>query len=371
MTRVVGLISALVLSHLAVAGALAAPTTESHRRAAPPNQYDGKIVDPPVPTGPVAAARSRAIRHAIKVAARQRTEAPREPLPTSSPDQLSPRQNQVSQVDLPPPTSPAVVARSHLTRHARKVAALAPAEAPREPLPTGAPDQLSPQEEQVSQVDLPPPAAVARSRLMRHAIKITARAPVEPPPGPLPPISEDRLTPQEKQVSQIATQNGDREFLMVDKPSGRLILFEDGKPVLMGAALTGLSTADRLPPGALSEKFAQLEAPADKVTPAGRYTVTPGYDKEYGPLFDVKEIKGKDWAISIHQVYLGTPSEHRAERIRSPNEADKHITFGCINVTVETMRVLVRELPKDRATPLYVLPTDEVNTAAYFEQDNT
>jgi hypothetical protein len=310
MTRVVGLISALVLSHLAVAGALAAPTTESHRRAAPPNQYDGKIVDTPVPAGPVAVARSRAIRHAIKAAAR-------------------------------------------------------------ESLPTSSPYQLSPQKEQVSQVDLPPPAAVARSRLMRHAIKITARAPVEPPPGPLPPISEDRLTPQEKQVSQIATQNGDREFLMVDKPSGRLILFEDGKPVLLGAALTGLSTADRLPPGALSEKFAQLEAPADKVTPAGRYTVTPGYDKEYGPLFDVKEIKGKDWAISIHQVYLGTPSEHRAERIRSPNEADKHITFGCINVTVETMRVLVRELPKDRATPLYVLPTDEVNTAAYFEQDNT
>ncbi len=120
------------------------------------------------------------------------------------------------------------------------------------------------------------------------------------------------LSPQEQQVRKIAAQFGDRDFLMVDKPAGRVVLFEDGEPVYVGSALTGQSTADTLPPGALSEKFAQLVAVKDKVTPAGRFTITPGFDPHYGPLFDINEIQGKDWGIAIHQVYLGIPSENRA-----------------------------------------------------------
>ena len=153
---------------------------------------------------------------------------------------------------------------------------------------------------------------------------------------------------------------------MVDKALGRIILFENDKPVFSGSALTGESTADRLPPGALHEKFSKLTALDTKVTPAGRYTVTRGHDSDYGPLLDINEIQGKDWGIAIHQVYLGTPSERRAERLQSPNDQDKHITFGCINVTPEAIRFLMKELPRKRATPLYILPLDETSTAAYF-----
>jgi hypothetical protein len=174
------------------------------------------------------------------------------------------------------------------------------------------------------------------------------------------------LSPQEEQVSATAGQNGDQEFLMVDKALGKIILFENDKPVFSGSALTGESSSDRLPPGALHEKFSKLTSLDTKVTPAGRYTVTRGHDSDYGPLLDINEIKGKDWGIAIHQVYLGTPSERRAERLRSSNDQDKHITFGCINVTPEAIRFLMKELPKNRATPLYILPLDETSTAAYF-----
>jgi hypothetical protein len=194
-------------------------------------------------------------------------------------------------------------------------------------------------------------------------------AAIQPLPVATPEVKTEApptLTHQEEQVSETAGQNGDQEFLMVDKALGKIILFENDKPVFSGSALTGESTADQLPPGALHQKFAKLTALDTKVTPAGRYTVTRGHDSDYGPLLDINEIKGKDWGIAIHQVYLGTPSERRAERLRSPNDQDKHITFGCINVTPEAIRFLMKELPKKRATPLYILPLDETSTATYF-----
>jgi hypothetical protein len=179
------------------------------------------------------------------------------------------------------------------------------------------------------------------------------------------------LTQQEAEVSVTAAHNGDRQFLMVDKALGKILLFENDKPVFVGSALTGASTSDRLPPGALREKFSQLTALATKVTPAGRYTVTRGHDSDYGPLLDINEIQGRDWGIAIHQVYLGIPSEHRAERLQSANEADRHVTFGCINVSPEAIRFLMKELPKKGATPLYILPQEDADTTKYFMPRNS
>lgn len=182
--------------------------------------------------------------------------------------------------------------------------------------------------------------------------------------GPQPPPV---LSDQESEASQMAAARGDRDFLMVDKARGKIILLEKSQPVFAGPALTGASLADRLPPGELTEKFDNLNARKTKVTPAGRFTVERGYDKELGgPLLDVSEIRGKDWGIAIHQVYLGTPSEHRDARIKSPTIEDKHISFGCINVTRAAIQYLLRELPESGPFPLYVLPEDPSRTAAYF-----
>jgi hypothetical protein len=182
----------------------------------------------------------------------------------------------------------------------------------------------------------------------------------------LPALPPDALTTQEHDVGKLAVRNGDDKFLMVDKSLGKILLWEGGKPVFIGNALTGASYSDRLPTNEMKEAFAKLDALDTKVTPAGRFTVARGFEKGYGPLFDIKEIQGKDWAIAIHKVFLGFPWEHRATRLESSRYDDKNITFGCINVTPETMELLLRELPENAATPLYVLPRDETKTAAFF-----
>jgi hypothetical protein len=174
------------------------------------------------------------------------------------------------------------------------------------------------------------------------------------------------LSSQERQVSEVAAEKGDREFLMIDKALGKLIVFDDGKPVLSGAALTGASADDHFKPGILRKPDSYKFTTDEKVTPAGRFTVSRTYDNELGTTFEINEVHGKDWWIGIHRVYLGIPSEHRQERLQSGNPEAEHITFGCINVAPETLHYLTAHLPRKGKTPVYILPRDETATLEFF-----
>jgi L,D-transpeptidase catalytic domain len=168
------------------------------------------------------------------------------------------------------------------------------------------------------------------------------------------------LSSLQQRVVEYALSLGDKTFLMVDKAHGRLILLHEGKPLFRDAALTGASLSDRLPPGELRRRSGTITAPADKVTPAGRFTVRRARDLEFGCVLDVTELQGPDWSIGIHQVYLGTPSERRDVRLASQDNSDKTITWGCINVSRATISTLMRLVPSHHRMPLYVLPRDEI-----------
>jgi hypothetical protein len=178
--------------------------------------------------------------------------------------------------------------------------------------------------------------------------------------------SDPILSTQAEQVSHVAMQNGDKVFLLVDKVRGEIFLFENGKPVISGTALTGAGIGDRIPPKVLAIPSSRPLTSEQKVTPAGRFTVTQEADKEYGRVLTLNEVHGVDWDIAIHQVYLGTRSEHRDVRLRSSNVGDRHITYGCINVDRSTILLLTRALPRKGKIPLYILPQDEDMTAVFF-----
>jgi hypothetical protein len=196
----------------------------------------------------------------------------------------------------------------------------------------------------------------------------------DPAPGSTAPaqpvVATEVLSDQGRQISRVADQRGDRTYIMVDKPFGKLIFFESGKPVYVTAALTGASKIDRVPPAALRKSFSKVGTAEDKVTPAGRFTLTRSYDKEYGQVFSINEIHGPDWEIAIHQVYLGTPSERRMDRLESRLPDDNHVSHGCINVTKDTIRFLVGKLGKTKAPVLYVLPHDRSRTLEFFPSRN-
>ena len=177
-----------------------------------------------------------------------------------------------------------------------------------------------------------------------------------------PPARVTGLSPAAAWVSQMAAHNGDRTFILVDKARGRLFLFANGAPIFTSAALTGSSLADRLPYDALSKTFAEASDLRYRVTPAGRFTVSPGRDRTYGNTLDINEIKGRNWIIAIHLA----PSQSREARLASTLDQDKHATEGCVNVDANTMRVLTRLLAMRRSTPLYIVPNDERMVSQFF-----
>ena len=153
---------------------------------------------------------------------------------------------------------------------------------------------------------------------------------------------------------------------MVDKAHGKLILFAGRKPIFSGAALTGESLADQMPPDAIGKSVRQHIGVRYRVTPAGRFTTSRGHDPALGETLDINELQGIDWTIAVHKVYLGNRSEHRDARLLSPDGHDKHITTGCIDVDAATIRRLLRLLPAVGTTPIYILPTDESLIATLF-----
>ena len=175
------------------------------------------------------------------------------------------------------------------------------------------------------------------------------------------------LSPSARRVSQIAERNGDRDYIMLDKAHGTIIAFEHGRPTFSGRALTGEYPVDTILPDAFAKSFHETSTLKYKVTPAGRYTVSLGFDPAYGETLDVNEIQGKDWDIAIHKVWLGAPWEHRDARLRSPGDQDKHITYGCIDVDGPTMKGLLERVHDEEATPLYILPQDETLIIKFFQ----
>src|ERR1019366_1679483 len=210
------------------------------------------------------------------------------------------------------------------------------------------------------QAELTPWAAAFSSASNRPLSGTSAQPYAEPLPDANP-----ALSPAAVRVGMIASGNGDRVFLMVDKAHGRIILFENGRPVFNRAALTGESLADRIPPDGWNKSWSEQDGVKYKVTPAGRFTITRDRDQALGDLFDINELEGKDWVNAIHQGWLGRPSEPRDARLRSTLDQDKHITAGCVDVDPSTIAQLWRLLPS-RGMPLYILPTDESLIAQLF-----
>lgn len=78
-------------------------------------------------------------------------------------------------------------------------------------------------------------------------------------------------------------------------------------------------------------------------TPTGRFHLirrfvqTPGYG---GDVLQYAETD-RD-LLAIHRVWLGSPREHRAERLASGDPAQRRtITHGCINVTPDVYEAIV------------------------------
>jgi hypothetical protein len=153
----------------------------------------------------------------------------------------------------------------------------------------------------------------------------------------------------------IATHdNGDRPFMVIDKASAELFVYDSsGQPLGQAPVLLGIAKGDDSTPEVGDRELSHIPV-KDRTTPAGRFIA------KMGPATGHKQVLWVDYgsAISLHPVITSNAKEHRLRRLQSPTAADNRITFGCINVPRDFYKSVVEPLFPDKSTTgvVYVLP---------------
>lgn len=160
--------------------------------------------------------------------------------------------------------------------------------------------------------------------------------------------------PDVRQLADWALASGDSlglPFMIVDKRDARVLAFDaEGRLRAAAPALLGLAAGDNAPADIGTRKLADI-APAERITPAGRFVARLGRDLK-------EDVLWVDYAaaLSLHRVVKGKPAERRAQRLASPTADDNRISYGCINVPAAFYDGVVRPLFAPANGIVYILP---------------
>ncbi|MEQ1517118.1 MAG: hypothetical protein ABL931_11590 [Usitatibacteraceae bacterium] len=146
--------------------------------------------------------------------------------------------------------------------------------------------------------------------------------------------------------------NGNMEFIIVDKKSARMFTF-DARAKLRAASvvLLGAAKGDDSLPGIGSKPIAQVR-PSERTTPAGRFVAERGHNTLGHDIIWVDY----DAAVSMHRVRTANAKEQRLARLATTSIEDKRISYGCINVPAVFYDAEVRPMFATKRALVYVLP---------------
>lgn len=104
----------------------------------------------------------------------------------------------------------------------------------------------------------------------------------------------------------------------------------------MSLAVLSLSTAMICFAGTCSPALVGKDTPKGTFPLVQRFVQAPGYG---GDVLQFKENEQEVFAV--HRVWLLRPAQRRAERLASPDAAQRQgVTGGCVNVAPETYEAL-------------------------------
>jgi hypothetical protein len=174
-------------------------------------------------------------------------------------------------------------------------------------------------------------------------------------------VAEDALLKPELVRTQDAAQliewitisgdNGGLPYIVIDKPSAAMLLF-DAEGTLLGETpvLIGMGQGDESSPGIGSMSLNEI-GPAERTTPAGRFV------SKLGRAVGWKSVLWVDYAgsVALHAVTKDNKKERRPQRLESATIDDNRITFGCINIDTSFYLKKVKPTFK-KGGIVYVLP---------------
>jgi len=159
---------------------------------------------------------------------------------------------------------------------------------------------------------------------------------------PVPPAeAAEAMSPAARAVyERFMLNNTGVPFIIADKPSGQVFLFKaNGELIEFAPALFGKAKGDVLP-HLVGQKLTAEEINAtldsEKITPAGEFTAVLRRGRDFPLQLNFQDAQGNVGVMAIHQVYTGNIKERRLERLASADVTDNKVSYGCINVGVDT-----------------------------------
>jgi hypothetical protein len=161
-----------------------------------------------------------------------------------------------------------------------------------------------------------------------------------------------------------AKDHGGLPFIIVDKASAKLFLFDGGERLrAVSPVLLGLARGDDSPSG-IGEKSLDAIRSEERITPAGRFVAGLGHN------LSGEDILWVDYgaALSLHRITdpkPGLTARGRAARLASASTLDNRISHGCINVSSAFFEQVVRPMFGGAGGIVYILPETRPVGAAF------
>jgi hypothetical protein len=184
------------------------------------------------------------------------------------------------------------------------------------------------------------------SAIVATASPVMARAAHRPEPEPVP------VSKSAGHFANWVTSSSDSHgmpFVIIDKKNAQVaVYYPDGRLRGAAPALLGLAVGDDTVPGIGQRKLSSI-APAERTTPAGRFTASLGND------LGKKNVLWVDYddAISLHRVIT---TKQRLHRLATASILDNRISYGCINVPAKFFDTVVEPTFTGTSGIVYILP---------------
>ena len=141
-------------------------------------------------------------------------------------------------------------------------------------------------------------------------------------------------------------------FVIVDKKNAQIFVF-DAKGEVKGTSkvLLGLTAGDHGLADLAGREVSSL-SPAERTTPAGRFTAEPGRNLQS------EDIIWLDYAaqLAIHRLRPDNQQERRAQRLATASALDNRISYGCVIVPVAFYKSVIGPVLGNSRSVVYVLP---------------
>lgn len=155
-------------------------------------------------------------------------------------------------------------------------------------------------------------------------------------------------------------ENKNIPFAVIDKKKAAIFVFDsDHNFIVAEPVLLGIAKFDKIDPRTVNAKLSAIK-PDQRVTPSGSFKAKMGRNHRGKELLWVDY----EYSIAIHPV-VHVPSQNREKRLKTREHTDNRITWGCINVSPELFKTVLKPLFKKKGGMVYILPEE---SRAHIEQ---